>query len=89
VTVGGHQADFAHHDPLANISMGNAAESQDCHRHPELKRKIYSALQECDEGELAIAIPAEVRLERSGHSNGGPSFRDDGALLGLFFVAGD
>ncbi|KAF9055881.1 hypothetical protein BJ165DRAFT_1336062, partial [Panaeolus papilionaceus] len=70
VTVGGHPADFTHHDPLSSINMGGPSEAADCHRHPELKRKVYSALQECDEGELSIAIPAEVSLKSSGHSSG-------------------
>ncbi|KAI9462278.1 hypothetical protein BJY52DRAFT_1203123 [Lactarius psammicola] len=39
---------------------------QDVHTHPELKRKIYSALAEGDEGELSIAIPKEVPLKVSG-----------------------
>ncbi|GLB35736.1 putative peptidase family M1 domain [Lyophyllum shimeji] len=66
VTVAGHLADFTHVDPLTNITMGATTEAQDCHRHPELKRKLYSALQEGDEGELAIAIPREVPLNQSG-----------------------
>lgn len=68
VTVAGHQADFLHHDPLMNISLGAQAEAQDCHRHLELKRKVYSALQESDEGELSIAMPKEVALKQSGHA---------------------
>ncbi|KAJ6541894.1 hypothetical protein B0H19DRAFT_1175115 [Mycena capillaripes] len=68
VTVANHQAEFTHHDPLANLSVGAPNEPLDCHRHPELKRKLYSALQEGDEGELSIAIPAEVALKQSGHS---------------------
>jgi transcription initiation factor TFIID subunit 2 len=40
--------------------------SQDCHNHPELKRKLYSALAESDEGELSVAIPPEVSLKASG-----------------------
>ncbi|KAF8963874.1 hypothetical protein BDZ97DRAFT_1701052 [Flammula alnicola] len=77
VTVGGHPADFTHVDPLTNISMGGPAEASDCHRHPELKRKIYSALQESDEGELSIAIPAEVPLKQSAHSSSGLSFANE------------
>ncbi|KAF8167444.1 hypothetical protein B0H34DRAFT_792168 [Crassisporium funariophilum] len=77
VEVAGYSADFTHHDPLTNIAMGGPAEAQDCHRHPELKRKIYSALQEGDEGELSIAIPAEVQLKHSGHASSGLSFRDE------------
>ncbi|EAU92262.2 TATA-binding protein associated factor Taf2 [Coprinopsis cinerea okayama7 len=49
--------------------MGATAEAQDCHRHAELKRKLYSAMQESDEGELSIAIPKEVALRPSGHSS--------------------
>jgi len=78
VTVAGHPADFAHLDPLNNISMGGQSEAQDCHRHPELKRKIYSALQESDEGELSISIPPEVALKQSSHSSLGLSFTNEG-----------
>ncbi|KAL4251521.1 Transcription initiation factor TFIID subunit 2 [Abortiporus biennis] len=67
VTVASHSADFVHHDPLANISISNP---QDCHNHLELKRKLYSALAEGDEGELSIAIPREV-VKQSGHSVAG------------------
>jgi len=45
--------------------------TQDCHNHPELKRKLYSAMAESDEGELSIAIPHEVALRQSGHSTTG------------------
>ncbi|KAG8219438.1 hypothetical protein J3R82DRAFT_365 [Butyriboletus roseoflavus] len=65
VTVASHQAEFVHHDPLAHI---NISTPQDCHTYPELKRKLYSALAEGDEGELSIAIPKEVSLRQSGHS---------------------
>ncbi|PCH34126.1 hypothetical protein WOLCODRAFT_130217 [Wolfiporia cocos MD-104 SS10] len=68
VTVASHQADFVYNDPLANLNISN---SQDCHLHPELKRKVYSALSEGDEGELSIAIPKEVSLRQSGHAGGG------------------
>jgi len=81
VTVGGYPSTFSHHDPLANISMGGHAEVQDCHRHPELKRKIYSALQESDEGELSIAIPTEVPLKQSAHLSSGLLYGRDGAFL--------
>ncbi|KAH7886186.1 hypothetical protein F5I97DRAFT_2026435 [Phlebopus sp. FC_14] len=64
VTVASYQADFVHHDPLAHI---NISTPQDCHTYPELKRKMYSALAEGDEGELSIAIPKEVSLRQSGH----------------------
>jgi transcription initiation factor TFIID subunit 2 len=78
VEVAGHPADFTHHDPLTNITMGGQAEAQDCHRHPELKRKIYSALQESDEGELSISIPPEVPLKQSSYPFSGLSFNNDG-----------
>ncbi|KAI6112477.1 hypothetical protein EDD16DRAFT_1167057 [Pisolithus croceorrhizus] len=65
VTVASHQADFVHCDPLANV---NISTPQDCHTYPELKRKIYSALAEGDEGELSIAIPKEVSLRQLGQS---------------------
>ena len=76
VTVAGHQADFTHHDSLANISFGAPNETPDCHRHPEFKRKVYSALQEGEEGELAISIPREVPLRQSGHLSSGPVFSE-------------
>ncbi|KAG6333744.1 hypothetical protein ID866_5345, partial [Astraeus odoratus] len=63
VTVASHQADFVHYDPLANV---NISTPQDAHTYPELKRKIYSALAEGDEGELSIAIPKEVPLRQLG-----------------------
>ena len=49
---------------MATLSVSDAT---DVHHHPELKRKVYSALQEGDEGELSIAIPKEVSLRQSGH----------------------
>ncbi|KAG5636972.1 hypothetical protein H0H81_006217 [Sphagnurus paluster] len=76
VTVAGHQADFTHVDPITNITVGVPNEAQDCHRHPELKRKLYAALQEGDEGELAIAIPREVPLKQSGHLPTGAVFSE-------------
>ncbi|THH30629.1 hypothetical protein EUX98_g3547 [Antrodiella citrinella] len=65
VTIGTHSAEFSHHDPLANINISNA---QDCHNHLELKRKVYAALAEGDEGELSIAIPREVIIRQSGNA---------------------
>lgn len=64
VHVGAHSAEFVHNDPITNLTAG--VSEPDCHRHPELKRKLYSALQEGDEGELAIAIPNEVSLKPTG-----------------------
>lgn len=66
VFVSSYKADFIQHDPLANLSISNP---QDCHTHPELKRKLYSALAEGDEGELSIAIPKDVSLRQSGHGH--------------------
>ena len=62
VSVASHPADFVHSDPLAALNVSNV----DIHNHPELRRKIYSSLQEGDEGELSIAIPKEVSLRQSG-----------------------
>ena len=61
-------AEFSHHDALSNL---HTSKSDDCHTHPELKRKIYSALAEGDEGELAIGIPKEVVIRPSGHAVAG------------------
>ncbi|KAH0591210.1 hypothetical protein H2248_001303 [Termitomyces sp. 'cryptogamus'] len=76
VAVAGHQADFTHFDSLININMGVPSEAHDCHRHPELKRKLYTALQEGDEGELAIALPKEVPLKQSGHVSSSTVFSE-------------
>lgn len=66
VSVASHPAEFVHSDPLSNLSV-----SPDCHNHSELKRKIYSALAESDEGELSIAIPKEVSVKQSGQATVG------------------
>lgn len=64
VLVGGHAADFACTDPIANINIGSTPEdAKNSHFHPELKRKLYSAFQEGDDGELAIAVPSDVSLK--------------------------
>lgn len=68
MTVSSHRAEFVQYDPLANLAISNA---QDVHTHPELKRKLYSALAEADEGELSIAIPKEVPLKVSGSFHAG------------------
>lgn len=67
VHVGAYAAEFVHNDPFVNLI--NGISEPDCHRHPELKRKLYSALQEGDEGELSIAIPKEVSLKPTGSVN--------------------
>ncbi len=62
--VAGHEADFVCADPIANITIGSSPEdATNSHYHPELKRKLYSAFQEGDDGELAIAVPKEVSLK--------------------------
>lgn len=81
VTVANHQAEFHHYDPLSNI---NISSPQDCHVHPELKRKIYSAMAEGDEGELSIAIPKEVHLKQSGHAAVGHTF-SEGKYISFIF----
>ena len=67
VTVSNHRADFIHYDPLTNLSV---SDPKDLHTHPELRRKVYSALADGDEGELSIAIPKEVSLKQSGSTTG-------------------
>jgi len=57
VIVSSHVADFIHYDPLSHITLSKA---DDVHLYPELKRKLYSALAECDEGELSIQLPPQV-----------------------------
>ncbi|KIY52676.1 hypothetical protein FISHEDRAFT_63651 [Fistulina hepatica ATCC 64428] len=67
VTVNGEPVDYVHHDLLASISLP-APDETDCHRHPELKRRLYSALQECEEGELSITTRGGlVRIDYSLH----------------------
>lgn len=54
------QADFNHYDPQSHIGLAEREGKDgkvDVHRHPELKRKVYSALSEGDEGELSIVLP--------------------------------
>ena len=68
MTVASHRAEFVQYDPLANLTVSTP---QDVHTHPELKRKIYSALAEGDEGELSIAIPKDVPLRVSGSFHAG------------------
>jgi hypothetical protein len=48
---------------MTNITSSDIT---DCHRHPELKRKLYSAQAECDEGELAIPVPKQVVVRSAG-----------------------
>ncbi|KAL0951837.1 hypothetical protein HGRIS_008498 [Hohenbuehelia grisea] len=70
VTVASQPAEFVHNDPLANVTIPVDEDGkQDCHRHPELKRKLYTALQEGDEGELSIAIPNGVSFKQYGRNS--------------------
>lgn len=82
VTVGSYSADFAFYDPLASIP---ASDLSDCHRHPELKRKLYSSLAESDEGELAISIPKAVTIRNTGRSS--TAFTNEGLFKYFRFHA--
>lgn len=69
VQVGGYNVqDWAYLDPLSNVLT---SEITDCHRHPELKRKLYSSYAECDEGELAIPLPRQIAVRSTGSNVGG------------------
>ena len=62
--VGGYTVtDWACYDPLTSLVSSDIA---DCHDHPEVKRKLYSAYAETDEGELAIPIPRQVSVKSTG-----------------------
>lgn len=65
MTVGAHSAEFSHHDPLSHLSVSGHDNPPDCHRHPELKRKVYSGMQDSSEGELSITVPAEVVVQHA------------------------
>lgn len=68
VQVAGYTVtDWAFHDPLSGVITSDLT---DVHKHPELKRKIYSSLAESDEGELAIPIPRQVAVKSTGHASG-------------------
>lgn len=70
VKVNTHTADFVHYDPLAHVTINKPDEFNS---YPELKRKIYSALSESDEGELSIAIPSQVSVIAPAPTQNGPS----------------
>ncbi|KAG9024969.1 hypothetical protein FS842_005369, partial [Serendipita sp. 407] len=59
IKIDGHTAGFLHHDPLSNLTVSKPDEFN---VYPELKRRLYSALSESDEGELSIAIPSQVPI---------------------------
>ena len=73
VTVASYPAEFVHYDAVANLNVSNPS---DCHRFSELKRKLYSALAEGDEGELSIAIPKEVPIRLVPRDNRGHGYGD-------------
>lgn len=73
VTVASYPAEFVHYDAVANLNVSNPS---DCHRFSELKRKLYSALAEGDEGELSIAIPKEVPIRLVPRENRGHGYQD-------------
>lgn len=53
------RADFVHHDATQAVAVSDAT---DVHLHPELKRRLFAAAAEADEGELSIAIPQAFDL---------------------------
>ena len=71
--------DWICHDPLSNVVMSDIT---DCHRHPEVKRKMYSSMAESDEGELAIPLPRQVHVRRSDSRPNG----DGGSYIYEFLV---
>jgi hypothetical protein len=73
ITVASYPAEFVHYDAVANLNVSNPS---DCHRFSELKRKLYSALAEGDEGELSIAIPKEVPIRMVPKENRGHGYRN-------------
>ncbi|KEP50373.1 transcription initiation factor TFIID subunit 2 [Rhizoctonia solani 123E] len=56
------RAEFVHHDPTQSVTVSDPT---DVHLHPELKRKLFAAGAEADEGELSIAIPPSFSLHPS------------------------
>ncbi|KAG9119594.1 hypothetical protein FRC07_005323, partial [Ceratobasidium sp. 392] len=56
------KADFVHHDPTQTVAVSDAT---DVHLYPELKRRLFGAAAEADEGELSIAIPTGFALHPS------------------------
>ncbi|KAG9096358.1 hypothetical protein FRC06_008750 [Ceratobasidium sp. 370] len=56
------KADFIHHDPTQAVTVSDAT---DVHLYPELKRRLFAAAAEADEGELSIAIPTGFALHPS------------------------
>ena len=66
------QSDFVHDDPQSNINLTEREGKDgkiDVHRHPELKRKVYSALAQGDEGELSITLPKGCILRSNDENN--------------------
>ncbi len=76
-----HPAEFIHQDPLDKVNVPLDEDGkQDCHQHPDLKRKLYSALQESIDGELSIAIPKEVSVRQSGRQPASDAIYSEGEL---------
>ena len=86
VTVASYPAEFVHYDAVANLNVSNPT---DCHRFSELKRKLYSALAEGDEGELSIARPKEVPIRLVPKENRGHGYRDSTSICSLTAIASD
>lgn len=57
VSVAENPADFDVQDPFANLGP---SKPDDVHSFPEIKRKVFSAFSDADEGELSIAIPSSL-----------------------------
>jgi transcription initiation factor TFIID subunit 2 len=57
ITIADTAADFVLQDPFANLGP---TKPDDVHSFPEIKRKMFSAFSDADEGELSIAIPSSL-----------------------------
>ena len=65
IKVNAHPTTFVHHDPLSNVTISKPEDGSAYSAYPELKRRLYSALAEGDEGELSLAIPQQVAITLS------------------------
>ncbi|KAF8323748.1 hypothetical protein DL93DRAFT_8248 [Clavulina sp. PMI_390] len=57
VSVAGQPADFVLQDPQSNLGP---SKPDDVHGFAEMKRKMFTAFSEADEGELSIALPPSL-----------------------------
>lgn len=57
VSVAQNSADFVVTDPFANLGP---SKPDDVHSFPEIKRKVFSAFSNADEGELSISLPSSL-----------------------------